>query len=138
MFDTRMVSYKKVSLVLLAALMLLAFLAAFAPHTASAHGRRTLANGKYQVIFGFLNEPAYTGQQNAALLEVCEGTCETNPDGKLKNPVKDVQKTLKAQIIQGSQTLDMELTARFGFDGHYLAYFFPGRAGDLPLLRHHQ
>ena len=69
--------------------MVFGLLAALLPGEASAHGRRDLLNGKYQLVFGFLTEPAFTGQRNGIDLTVCLAACVTNPDGTLKNPVKD-------------------------------------------------
>src|SRR4051812_38801844 len=97
--------FKKLSRALTAITVLALFALLVATPVASAHGRRDLADGKYQIVVGFLSEPAFTGAQNGIDLMVCQGKCENNPDGTLKNPVKDVQKTLKAQAIYGSQTL---------------------------------
>ncbi len=102
---------------------------ALTPGLASAHGRKDLVGGKYQIGFGFLAEPAFTGESNGIDLTVCEGACQTQ-DGKTVNPIKDVQKTLKAQAIFGSQTLDVELKPRFNADGKYNGYFFPSKAGE--------
>jgi hypothetical protein len=113
----------------LTALTLFGLLAMVFPGEAAAHGRRDLVNGKYQIIFGFLAEPAYSGQQNGIDLTVCEGACVNNPDGTLKNPVKDVQKTLKAEVSYGGQTRPVELAPRFRADGKYNGYFFPTKEG---------
>ncbi|MDB5080195.1 MAG: hypothetical protein JWP00_2119 [Chloroflexi bacterium] len=121
---------KRISGAALAALVIFSLLAVLVPGEASAHGRRTIVNDKYQIMFGFITEPAFTGQRNGIDLTVCLGTCENNPDGTLKNPVKDVDKTLKAEVIYGSSTVPVTLAPRFRADGKYDAYFFPSRAGE--------
>ncbi|MBN9386482.1 MAG: hypothetical protein J0I20_00385 [Chloroflexi bacterium] len=121
---------KRRSISLIGLLTLVALLAiALAPGLASAHGKRTIDN-KYQFIVGFLNEPAFASQQNGIDLTVCQGECQTNADKTVKNPVKDVDKTLKAEVIFNGQTFPVTLTPRYGFDGKYNGVFFPTQAGD--------
>lgn len=120
---------KRASGALLAALLVFGLLAVLLPGQASAHGRRDLVNGKYQIIFGFLSEPAFTGQRNGIDLTVCQGACTNNTDGTLKNPVTGVDKTLKADVTFGSSTVPVTLTPRFRADGKYDGYFFPAKTG---------
>jgi hypothetical protein len=121
--------FGKWSAALVVALVLAGVFALIAPEAALAHGRRDLVGGKYQIAFGFKNEPAFVNQMNAIDLRVCEGVCKTQ-DGKTLNPVKDVQKTLKAQAIFGSQTIDIELAPRYNTEGSYDGYFLPVSAGE--------
>jgi hypothetical protein len=121
---------KRISGAALVALVVFSLLAMLVPGEASAHGRRVIVNGKYQIVFGFLTEPAFTGQRNGIDLTVCQGECQTNTDGTLKNPVKDVDKTLKAEVIYGSSTVPVKLSPRFRADGKYDGYFFPAKAGE--------
>ncbi|MBI3913924.1 MAG: hypothetical protein HY327_07030 [Chloroflexi bacterium] len=86
---------------------------------ASAHERRTV--GKYEFVVGFLNEPAYIGQPNAASLAVT--------DTETKKPVEGLEKTIKVEIIFGGKTLPLDLRARFGQPGAYVADFIPTKAG---------
>jgi hypothetical protein len=123
-------SYRKFVAAGLVAVLLFGLVAALHTQTAAAHGRRDLVGGKYQIVFGFLSEPALTGTSNGIDLTVCQGACVTNADGSLKNPVLGVEKTLKAQTIYGSQTLDVALSPRFRADGKYNAYFTPAKAGE--------
>jgi hypothetical protein len=121
--------FAKFSATLVVALVLAGVFALIAPETALAHGRREVAGGKYQLAFGFIHEPAFVSQMNGIDLRVCEGACKTQ-DGKTLNPVKDVHKTLKAQAIFGSQTLDVELKPRYNAEGSYDGYFMPLSAGE--------
>ena len=102
--------------------------ALLAPATASAHERRDLLGGKYQVVVGFLDEPAYDGQLNGLSLAVTDKTQKT-PDGKDK-PVEGLEKTLKAQVLAQGKTMDLTLQARFGMPGNYAAYFEPTVPGQ--------
>ncbi len=124
------INYRKFMAAGLVALMMFSLLALLATDQASAHGRRTLVNDKYEIVFGFLGEPAFTGGQNGIDLTVCQGKCDSNDDGSLKNPIKDADKTMKAEVIFGSQTLPVELKPRFRADGKYNGYFFPSKAGE--------
>lgn len=86
---------------------------------AFAHERRTV--GKYQLVVGFLNEPAYINQVNG--IDVRVTNTETN------KPVEGVEKTVKAEVIVGGKTLALPLASRFGQPGSYAAYFIPTKAG---------
>jgi hypothetical protein len=119
-------SYRRLSGAVVATLLIVVLVA---PSIASAHGRRTVAD-KYQFVVGFLAEPAFAGQQNGIDLTVCQGECQTNADGTLKNPVKDVDKMLKAEAVYNGQTFPVTLTPRFRADGKYNGVFFPTKAGE--------
>lgn len=127
---THTFAYKKFVAAGLVAMLMFSLVAVLSSGTASAHGRRDIANGKYQIVVGFLTEPAYTNNTNGIDLTICQGACENNADGTLKNPVKDADKTLKAEVIFGSQTLPVTLAPRFRADGKYNGYFTPSKAGD--------
>jgi hypothetical protein len=124
---------KRIILPLVMVLTVFGLVATWLPSEAQAHGRKTIVNGKYQIVFGLLNEPVYVGNQSGVDLTVCVGTCENNADGTLKNPVKDLDKTLKAEVIYGSQKLPVTLKPRFRADGKYDGIFFPSRAGDYSI-----
>jgi hypothetical protein len=100
---------------------------------ASAAGQRELAGGKYGLNFGFTSEPPVAGVQNTLEFQICQGACRTGADGKLQNPVKDANKTLKAQVSFGVQNMEIELAPRPGFDGSYTAAFIPAKIGDYNL-----
>ena len=94
-----------------------------AAQTAYAHERRTV--GPYQLVVGFLNEPAYAGALNGVDLAITD--TRTTP---AKN-VEGAEKTLTVEVFAGglSASFKPALTARFGQPGHYAAYFEPTRVG---------
>src|ERR687886_958818 len=94
------------------------------PTSAFAHERRTIGNGKYDVVVGWDVEPAYEGLKNAASIRISEAG--SNPGV----PVEGAEKTLKVQIRQGATTREFPLRAVFGQQGYYVADILPTRAGD--------
>ncbi len=121
---------KKLGLAGLVAMLMLSAFAVLVPGAAQAHGKRTLAGGKYQIVVGFLAEPAFAGVQNGIDLRICQGECRQTDAGADANPVKDADKTLKAEVIYGSQTFPLQLTPRYKADGRYNGVFFPTKAGE--------
>jgi hypothetical protein len=93
-----------------------------APGTALAHERRTIANGKYDVVVGWDVEPAYVDMKNAASIRIM--------DAGTTNPVAGADKTLKIQIRQGASIQPFPLRAVFGQNGYYVADILPTRDGD--------
>jgi hypothetical protein len=89
------------------------------PVAASAHESRAV--GKYQFVVGFLNEPAFEGEQNGVSVRI------TNTE--TGQPVEQLAETLKAQVIFGSQQRDLELEPVFRDPGHYKSDFYPTAAG---------
>src|SRR5260370_35313520 len=110
---------------LLAAIASIAALLALlsVPSVSLAHERRTIGNGKYDVVVGWETEPAYVNQRNAAGIRISK--VGTNP----AQPVTDADKTLKLQGRQGAQTRTSDLRAGFGQPGDYRPATRPGRAG---------
>jgi hypothetical protein len=94
------------------------------PTSAVAHERRTIGNGKYDVVVGWDVEPAYSNQKNAASIRVSQAG--SNP----AVPVQGAEKTLKVQIRQGATTKEFPLRAVFGQQGYYVADIVPTREGD--------
>ena len=87
---------------------------------ALGHDRRTV--GAYQLVVGFLTEPAYAGQPNGLDLRVT--------DTRSNQPVEGLEKTLKADVrVGGLAPLPLTLAARFGQAGAYAAQFVPTKAG---------
>src|SRR5262245_47665316 len=76
---------------------------------ALAHERRMV--GKYQLVVGFINEPAYVNQVNGIDFRV------TNTD--TSKPVEGLEKTVKAEVIVGGKNLPVNLATRFGQPGAY-------------------
>jgi len=96
------------------------------PGTALAHERRTIANGKYDVVVGWDVEPAYVDMKNAAGIRIM--------DAGTTNPVTGADKTLKVQIRQGANTQPFPLRAVFGQNGYYVADILPTRDGEYQWI----
>src|SRR5437016_9125066 len=112
---------------LLGALSGVAFIALFlTPGTVFAHERRTIANGKYDVVVGWDVEPAYVNMKNAASIRIM--------DAGTTNPVAGADKTLKVQIRQGASTQAFALRAVFGQNGYYVADILPTRDGEYQWI----
>src|SRR5919199_1216477 len=94
-------------------------LLAVAPGTASAHDRRAV--GPYTFVVGFLNEPAIEGETNGIDLRIARTAGE--------EPVEGAEKTLRAEVVVGGNTLPLELRPRFRQPGAYNAEFVPTRPG---------
>jgi hypothetical protein len=91
------------------------------PRTAFAHERREV--GKYQLVVGFLNEPAYQGQMNAAYFAIT--------DREAQKPVEGLDKTLKVSVaFGGGQSKEFSLRPRPQMPGQYIADFIPTRPGS--------
>ena len=97
---------------------------AVAPSVSSAHERRAIGGGKYDVVVGWDAEPAFVNQRNAAGFRISKAG--TNP----AEPVTGAEKSLQVQIRQGAQTQQFPLRAVFGQPGYYVADIVPTRAGD--------
>lgn len=103
------------------AVFVAALLAVFViPGVVSAHEHREV--GQYEFVVGFANEPAYENEQNGMWVSV-----KNHETGE---PVEDLEGTLKAQLIFGSQQRDMQLSPVYGEQGVYISNFYPTVAGD--------
>ncbi|HEV8228553.1 MAG TPA: hypothetical protein VGQ86_01240, partial [Candidatus Limnocylindria bacterium] len=89
---------------------------------AAAHERRTV--GPYQLVVGFLAEPAFAGESNGLDLRVSD--TRVTP----AKAVEGLEKTLTIDVQAGGLTpLPLALTARFGTPGAYNGYFVPTAKG---------
>jgi hypothetical protein len=113
---------------------LLSLIAAFAvalPGLVTAHEHRTV--GSYELVVGFLNEPAVSNELNGLDLRVSEipaaaaATPEADAEG---TPVEGLETTLQAEVIYGDQKMTLTLRAAFNNPGRYEANFIPTQAGD--------
>ncbi|HEU5432248.1 MAG TPA: hypothetical protein VFU81_11330 [Thermomicrobiales bacterium] len=108
------------------------------PLVASAHEHRTIANGQINVVVGFRDEPAFAGLKNGLDLTVMKlgptptaGTpAAASDDGPTGAPVTGLEKTLKAEVLYGDQTMELTLTPRWNTPGAYDGVFFPMKPGD--------
>jgi hypothetical protein len=94
------------------------------PGSAFAHERRTISNGKYDVVVGWDIEPAYQGLKNSAAIRISQAG--SNP----VVPIMGAERTLKVHIRQGATTREFPLRAVFGQQGYYVADVVPTREGD--------
>ena len=104
---------------------------------ADAHERRTV--GPYQLVVGWLNEPAVAGELNAVDLRVTD-TRTTPPRN-----VEGLQDTLTVDVVHGGlRPVSLKLRARFGQPGAYAAdvtptirgayrFVFRGRIEDVTV-----
>ena len=90
---------------------------------AAAHERRML--GPYQVVVGWLNEPAFAGETNAVDFTV------TDTRASPAKAVEGLEKTLKVEIVAGGLTAGYrtEFRSRFGLPGKYAADVIPTKYG---------
>jgi len=103
--------------VVMTALIVLASLGIYSGR-AYAHERRMV--GPYQLVVGWLTEPAYVGQLNALDLRVTD--TRQNPAA----PVSGLEKTLTADVAAGGLTpFPLAVTARFGTAGAYNGVVMP-------------
>jgi hypothetical protein len=92
-----------------------------ASRSALAHERREV--GKYQLVVGFITEPALEGQPNGIDLRIT--------DRETQQPVEGAEQTLKASIaFGGGQPREFPLRARFRMPGSYTADVIPTRSGS--------
>lgn len=108
----------------MAASLVVFILLVVAPTSAFAHERRTIGNGKYDVVVGWDVEPAYQGLKNGASIRISQAGSSPAV------PVEGADKALKVQIRQGATTREFPLRAVFGQPGYYVADIIPNRAGD--------
>ena len=111
-----------------AALAILVLWLAPLAQPAAAHERRTL--GPYEVVVGWLGEPAFVGAQNAVDLRVTD-TRATPPRN-----VEGLEKTLTVEVFQGGSTTPFRASfrTRFGVPGAYAADVLPTREGNYRFV----
>ena len=103
-----------------AAAVVVASLLIFSGH-AYAHERRTV--GPYQLVVGWLNEPAYLGQLNSLDLRIT--------DTRNTQPVAGLEKTLTADVAAGGLApYTLTVSARFGTAGAYNGWLMPTAPGS--------
>jgi hypothetical protein len=89
---------------------------AIPPRPASAHETRAVAAGKYEMVVGFIVEPALEGQKNGLDLRV-------RVPGTPATPVLGVEKTLQWEIthVATNKTATFPIRTIFNDPGHYTA-----------------
>lgn len=108
------------SLIVFVFLMLASFV--YFQQSAYALEHRKVA-GKYEFVVGFLTDPAFAGQMNAAVFLI------KNPSARNNRPIFGLEQSLKGTIIFADKTLPVELKPLSGEPGAYAGYFLPTRTG---------
>jgi hypothetical protein len=124
----RMTSLLVLSSAVLSAAMLIA-----SPLAVEAHESRTIADGQYQIVVGFMNEPVYAGDKSGLEFWVTEAPMGTPAaaDEAAGSPVEGLEETLQAEVIYADQTMALPLTAMWDEPGGYHSVFFPSASeGD--------
>ena len=105
-----------------------------APLAAEAHETRTIADGQYQIVVGFMNEPVFAGDKSGLEFWVTEAVAATPGAGDEEAegaPVEGLEESLQAEVIYEDQTMALPLTAKWDEPGGYYSVFFPTAAeGD--------
>ncbi len=108
---------------------------AVAPLAVDAHGGRTVGDGKFEMVVGFLDEPVYAGDKSGLDLMVTYAPQGLATPGAASHegggaPVVGLEETLNAEVIFGDQRLDLPLSAAWDEEGAYYSIFFPSQSGD--------
>ncbi|MBA3451047.1 MAG: hypothetical protein H0T18_07540 [Chloroflexia bacterium] len=84
-----------------------------APAIAEAHESRTIAEGQYQIVVGFMNEPVFAGDKSGLEFWVSDISRATpSPEGEAEGePVEGLAETLEAGVILGEESMALPLTA---------------------------
>jgi hypothetical protein len=111
-----------------------------APLRADAHEVRQIANGKYQIVVGFMDEPVFAGDKSGLEFFVSDLSTPATPSAAASGgdedeesadaPVNGLEKTLKAEVIYEDQTMELPLSARWNTPGAYQSIFYPTKPGD--------
>ena len=106
----------------------------------SAHEDDVLGDGQYEVVVGFLDEPAFVGEKNGLQLYVAKLASMATPepgdatpiaaDEVFDRPIEGLETTLQAEVVYGDQRLSLSLEPVFDSPGEYVSYFFPTAVGD--------
>jgi hypothetical protein len=101
------------------------------PLMTEAHETRTIADGTYQIVVGFMDEPVFAGDKSGLEFWVSEVSAATpgasEEDGA---PIEGLEVTLQAEVLFEDQTMALPLTAAFDEPGRYGSVFFPMQPGD--------
>jgi hypothetical protein len=88
----------------------------------TAHQHRHV--GDYEFVVGFLNEPAINEEPNGLDLRV------SKVQGDQATPVEGAEKTLKAEVTAGGQTMRLTISPVFNKPVSYKANFIQTAEGD--------
>jgi hypothetical protein len=95
------------------------------PSPARAHETRVVADGKYELVVGFIVEPAFEGIKNGLDLRV-------RVPGTPPTPILGVEKTLQWEIthVATNKTATFPIRTIFNDPGHYTADMIPTAPGQ--------
>ena len=107
---------------------------------AAAHEGRPVGDGRYEMIVGFLDEPAFVGEKNGLQLYVVKLASMATPEAGdatpvaveevFDRPVQGLETSLRAVVIYGDQRLELTLDPVYDAPGEYTSDFFPMAEGD--------
>jgi len=102
------------------------------PAAVDAHETRVIADGQYEIVVGFMNEPVFAGDKSGLEFWVTDVSMATpSADrGEEGTPVEGLEETLQAEVIFGDQTMALPLEATWNEPGGYGSVFFPMAPGD--------
>jgi hypothetical protein len=103
-----------------------------APLSVAGHETRVIADGQYQIVIGFMNEPVFAGDKSGLEFWVAQAAPAT-PDASGESegtPVEGLADALQAEVIFADQTMELPLTAMWDQPGGYYSVFFPTTPGD--------
>ena len=123
----RLTSFVAVGSIALASTLLLSL-----PSAVDAHETRTIADGKYVIVVGFMNEPVFAGDKSGLEFWVSEVSAATpTAAGETEGiPLTGLEETLQAEVIFADQAMELPLEATWDEPGGYGSVFFPMEAGD--------
>lgn len=100
------------------------------PAATSAHESREVLAGKYRLVVGFLNEPAFINDKSGLDLRVTDNPNAPEGQEPTRTGVEGLETTLQAEVIYGEQKMALTIEPRFRDPGAYASYFYPTAAGD--------
>lgn len=95
---------------------------------AGAHEHRHVADDHYEMVVGFLNEPAVQNQLNGLSVRVNVHDEDAAEDAPAVG-VEGLAGTLQAEVTFGGQTMPLTLEPAYNDPGHYEAFFIPTGVG---------
>ena len=99
------------------------------PLAVEAHESRTIADGQYTIVAGFMNEPVFAGDKSGLEFWVTEAAAATPAAAAGEEtegaPVEGLEETLQAEVIYEDQTMALPLTAMWDDPAGYYSVFFP-------------
>lgn len=124
------------------AILVSGFWLALAPEEGVARERRTLLDGRFELIVGFLDEPPFEGEPNGLYLRVTDAQAPTPTPEPAVTPTPEPAATpgaeappapvtaFEAEVRYGDQTRPLNLARDANDPTIYRAVFVPTQPGD--------